>query len=293
MKRRRVIQGALPFPRRGGARKGAGRKRKDGKVGVAGPVHTPRPRLDGRTPVHVTLRLRRDVPSLRTQVGMRVVWRVFAAARERLGVRLVQWAVQRDHLHLIVEPESHGALSRGMQGLCIRLAKQLNQALGRRGRVLADRYHGVPLRSPRQTRNALAYVLLNERHHATSRGERPSVGLDACSSSPCFDGWTSARAPTPRPLARHHGAGVDVAAPRGLAAAEASSTRSRCLGPARGDSAGGTSVVRSSCVRDSGVHELARQPPQGSSSANSIRLPNGSQRKASLRLMAGRMNGSW
>ena len=163
---------------------------------MVGAPHTPRPRLDGRTPVHVTLRLRRDVPSLRSQRGMQVVVRAFGAARDRLGVRLVQWAVQRDHLHMIVEPESEKALARGLQGLCIRLAKRLNRAFGRRGRVFADRYHGVALRSPRQARNALAYVLLNERHHAAGRGERPARGLDACSSSPSFDGWTRPRPPT-------------------------------------------------------------------------------------------------
>jgi REP element-mobilizing transposase RayT len=149
--------------------------------------------------VHVTLRLRRDVPNLRSQLGMRVVWRVFAAARGRLGLRLVDWSAQRDHVHLIVEPESEKSLSRGVQGLCFRLAKSINRVFGRRGRVFADRYHGVPLRSPRQTRNALAYVLLNTRHHAAARGELLSRGLDACSSSPCFEGWTRPRPPTEGP----------------------------------------------------------------------------------------------
>jgi len=103
----------------------------------------------------VTLRVRWDVPNLRTQVGMRVLWAVFAAARSRLGMRLAEWSVQRDHLHLIVEPEGEKELSRAMQGLCIRIAKRLNKALGRRGRVFADRYHSVPLTKPRQVRNAL------------------------------------------------------------------------------------------------------------------------------------------
>jgi REP element-mobilizing transposase RayT len=194
-----VQQTSLVFSRRGGARKGAGRKRADGRRGV-GVTHRARPRVDARTPVHVTLRLRRDVPNLRSQLGMHVVWRAFAAARDRLGMRLVHWSAQRDHLHLLVEPESGRALSRGVQGLCIRLAKALNHAFGRRGGVFADRYHGVPLRSPRQTRNALAYVLLNARHHASGRGEALSRGLDACSSSPCFDGWTVPRPPTHGPL---------------------------------------------------------------------------------------------
>jgi hypothetical protein len=149
--------------------------------------------------VHVTLRLRRGLPNLRSQLGMQVVWRVFAAARDRLGVRLVQWSVQRDRVHLLVEPESERALSRGVQGLCIRFAKAINRALGRRGRVFADRYHAVPLRSPRQTRNALAYVLLNARHHAAGRHEQLTASLDACSSSPCFEGWTTPRPPTQGP----------------------------------------------------------------------------------------------
>ena len=196
MKLSRTLQTTLTFSRRGGAREGAGRKREDGRLGVGVP-HLARPRLDGRTPVHVTLRLCRDVPNLRSQRGMRVVVRVFATARDRLGVRLVQWAAQRDHLHLIAEPQSEGALSRGLQGLCIRLAKRLNRTFGRRGRVFADRYHALLLRTPRQTRSALAYVLLNERHHAVDRGHCQAPGLDACSSSPAFDGWTLPRPPTP------------------------------------------------------------------------------------------------
>jgi REP-associated tyrosine transposase len=193
-----MVQQALPLPRRGGARKGAGRKRKDGRA-ARGVVHLARPRLDGRTPVHVTLRLRRDVPNLRSQRCMSVAWRVFAAARDRLGMRLVHWAVQRDHLHLVVEPESGRALSRAMQGLCIRFAKQLNRELRRRGQVFADRYHEAVLDSPRRTRHALAYVLLQERHHARQRGEKLPVGLDACSSAPTFDGWTVPCRPRPGP----------------------------------------------------------------------------------------------
>src|SRR5262249_53671999 len=63
-------------------------------------------------------------------------------------------ATKRDHLHLVVELETGRALSRAMQGLGIRLAKRLNGALRRRGRVFGDRYHEVVLDSPRKVRNA-------------------------------------------------------------------------------------------------------------------------------------------
>jgi hypothetical protein len=95
--------------------------------------------------------------------------------------------VQRDHLHLIVEAEDGRALSRGIQGLAIRLAKALNRVLCRRGRVWGDRYHVRALSTPREVRKALVYVLQNWRKHM------PGIrGLDPCSSAVWFSGWRRA-----------------------------------------------------------------------------------------------------
>ena len=113
------------------------------------------------------------------------------AAKERFGARVVHFSVQRDHLHLIVEAADVRALVRAMRALAIRLAMRLNRWWRRRGRVFADRYHARVLKTPREVRNALAYVLLNGRRHGVS-----GVGIDPCSSGAWFDGWAdpSARA---------------------------------------------------------------------------------------------------
>ena len=104
----------------------------------------------------------------------------------RGGLRILQFSVQRDHLHLIIEAEDGRALSRGIQGLAIRLAKAVNRILGRRGRVWGDRYHVRTLKTPREVRNALVYVLMNSRKHL------PGIrGLDPCSSAVWFSGWRS------------------------------------------------------------------------------------------------------
>ena len=139
-----------------------------------------------RHPAHVTLRARHVLPSLRED-------RLFAALHRGLalgsrgGLRILEFSVQRDHLHLIVEAEDGGALSRGVQGLAIRLAKAVNRALGRRGHVWEDRYHVRALSTPREVRNALVYVLQNWRKHM------PGVrGFDPCSSAVWFRGWRSA-----------------------------------------------------------------------------------------------------
>jgi putative transposase len=58
--------------------------------------------------------------------------------------------------------------------------------------MLDGRYHHRSLRSPREVRRALAYVLLNARRHlAKSRGALRSAAahLDGASSARWFDGW--------------------------------------------------------------------------------------------------------
>jgi REP element-mobilizing transposase RayT len=176
----------LAFRTWGGARKGAGRKRASARPNVS---HLKRAPLDGNQPVLVTMRVRRGVPNLRTQRAMSGVRLALAGGRRRFGFRLVHFSVQGNHLHLIVEAADKRALSRGMQGLAIRLARRVNGALGRRGGVFADRYHARALGSPREVRNALAYVLLNRQRRAGVRVEPAGSELDPCSSGARFDGW--------------------------------------------------------------------------------------------------------
>src|SRR5690606_25673201 len=118
--------------------------------------------------------------------------RVCFAAANRLSeesgrARIVHYAVLRNHLHLLVEAKDREALSRGLQGLGIRLARAVNRFAGRAGAVFGDRYHAHILRTPREVRNALAYVLNNARHHGIGRLRRDWI--DPYSSAAAFDGW--------------------------------------------------------------------------------------------------------
>ena len=141
----------------GGKRPGAGRKPSGLQVGVP---HRTRPPHHARHPLHVTLRVQRGLPSLRTDAVFAAVRRGLAQA-SRGGLRVLQFSVQSDHVHLLVEALDVCVLSRGLQGLAIRIAKGLNRVLRRRGRVWGDRYHARALRTPREVRNALVYVLQN------------------------------------------------------------------------------------------------------------------------------------
>jgi REP element-mobilizing transposase RayT len=103
---------------------------------------------------------------------------IFAAMQERgffkghnkFGMRLIEFSVQADHIHLVVEAEDKKALTRGMQGLTIRLARAINRVLGRKGAVFAERYHARILKTPTEVRNAVEYVRNNYRRHCERSG---------------------------------------------------------------------------------------------------------------------------
>lgn len=95
----------------------------------------------------------------------RVLVEAFREGSERAGFRLVHHAVQSNHAHLLVEARNRSSLSRGIGGLATRIARRLNRLWGRTGGIFADRYHDRILRTPREVRNALRYVLNNARKH--------------------------------------------------------------------------------------------------------------------------------
>jgi putative transposase len=187
MSRRRTRQLGFEFRTWGGKREGAGRKRRlPGKPRVA---HRRRPRLASRFPVHVTVRLRSGLPRLRRFDLAPALRRAFARTCRKDGFRICQFSIQGNHVHLVCEAKDAGSLSRGMQGFCISFARRINRKLGRKGSVFADRFHQVILRTPRQVRHALCYVLQNARRHGL-RIDPAFGGVDAFSSAWWFDGWS-------------------------------------------------------------------------------------------------------
>ena len=111
--------------------------------------------------------------NLRTRQCYRAVLPALEEARERDGFRVVELSLQSNHLHLIVEADDRAALSRGIQALAIRVAKRLNVALGRHGKVFAERFHMHVLKTVREVVNAVDYVLSNWFRHAGRE-----VGID-------------------------------------------------------------------------------------------------------------------
>ena len=118
-----------------------GRGRKLGRPPGPRPCvpRVPRADVSGRDPLHVTLRVRSDI-DLRDFPEHEVLKAAMNAGRMRFGFRLVHYSVQRDHFHLLVEAVNKRALTRGMQGLEIRIAKALNFLRYERGARWLDPY---------------------------------------------------------------------------------------------------------------------------------------------------------
>ncbi|HEX4338694.1 MAG TPA: transposase [Polyangiaceae bacterium] len=135
------------------------------------------------------MRLRSGLPTLRQKRAAAIVFDAFRAAKTRWGARLVQFSVQSNHIHLLVEANDKESLAQAMKGLAQRLARRLNRYFKRKGNLFADRYHEHILRTPLEVRRTIRYVLRNHLKHA-ARASRPPL-VDPMSTARYFDGFTT------------------------------------------------------------------------------------------------------
>jgi REP element-mobilizing transposase RayT len=131
------------------------------------------------------------VPALRTRRLLSELERSWREVRERSRFRIVHYSVQGNHVHLLVEAASARDLACGLKSVVARFARAVNRVYQRAGQVLADRCHVHVLRTPREVRNAIAYVLLNARRHLakTGRALPRLAAIDPASSGRWFEGW--------------------------------------------------------------------------------------------------------
>jgi REP element-mobilizing transposase RayT len=117
--------------------------------------------------------------------------RVLRGQLGQTAFQIVHLSIQHNHLHLLVEAVSKQALSDGMRVFASRAAKAINRVQHHEGKVFLFRYHATQIRTPRQARHALAYVLNNWRHHGEDAMCEASrrAKLDPYASGYSFDGW--------------------------------------------------------------------------------------------------------
>jgi hypothetical protein len=139
----------------GGARAGAGRPPKPGAV-----KHDVRPPFRKDRPVHITVRTMKGVPPLTGQLPRTVIRAALELSAERAkeddDFNVLHHAIEADRLQFIVEATSKRALTSGVMGLLIRIARQMNKSLGREGKVWSERYVRQDLTTASELKSAVA-----------------------------------------------------------------------------------------------------------------------------------------
>lgn len=143
----------------GGPRLGAGRPRKHSK----GVSHSAREIVTNRTPLHINFKYNAYV---RTPKMMDILIRAVSNCSEH-DFHVTHFTVQSNHIHLIAETMNNATLSSGMRSLTVTLVRGLNK-----GSIQLERYHLHVLKTPREVRNAIEYVLNNDIKHNGKQDKR-------------------------------------------------------------------------------------------------------------------------
>lgn len=117
--------------------------------------HRARPPYRASTPVLVTLRS--HLTTLDTPRVARAIERAVqgSAARDPKHFQVIRSAARGEHVYLVVKASDARALSLGMRSVTIRIARTVNDLLGRSGPLWADRWRDCALATPGDVRRAL------------------------------------------------------------------------------------------------------------------------------------------
>lgn len=110
--------------------------------------------------MHITQRLQAGLPSLRRGWVRELFRSLLNGAAER-GVRTVAFAILGNHIHWVVVPRTRAALGDAARYVFAGLARGLNKAWQRRGRVFSERFYSRVGRSVRDAFHLINYVLRN------------------------------------------------------------------------------------------------------------------------------------
>lgn len=136
----------------GGRRPGSGRKRLHSK-GVA---HRTRELVTKRTPLHINFKFK---TLIRNKHCLKLLKKAIINARSH-GLRILHFSLESNHVHLIIEALDNQTLTKGMRSLTVTFSKGVAK-----GRIQIERYHLHILKTLKETKNAIHYVLFNHQKH--------------------------------------------------------------------------------------------------------------------------------
>jgi hypothetical protein len=131
------------------------------------------------------VRLRARITELRTpEVFATIRLAILRSGQRDERFRILHFSVLPGEVRMIVEAKDAFWLSSGMRSVTIRIARYVNDGMGRTGPLWGDRWNGRTLKTPEAMRAALVEVLAAFRRDASE-----PRGIDPYSSAAWFDGF--------------------------------------------------------------------------------------------------------
>jgi REP element-mobilizing transposase RayT len=82
-------------------------------------------------------------------------------AKKRFGLRVLNYVVTSNHVHLLVQDSGEGVIAQSMQLAAGRTAQEYNLRKGRQGAYWEDRYHATAIEGDGHLHRCIAYIDLN------------------------------------------------------------------------------------------------------------------------------------
>lgn len=136
-----------------------GRRNNSGRIRIhsSGVSHRKREKVKASTPLHINFKYQAYI---RTNMMLNVLEKAVQNAAS-FGLNITHFTLQSNHVHFIAEAKNNSQLTSGMRSVVSTLNKALNK-----GSIQLERYHLHVLKTPREVRNALDYVLHNDVKHS-------------------------------------------------------------------------------------------------------------------------------
>lgn len=153
----------------GGRRPNSGRKRIHSK----GVSHSQRELINSHTPVHINFKY---CAYIQTNRVLDILHIAFLNAIKH-NFHVTHFTLQSNHVHIIAETINNQTLITGMRCITNTIVKRIGK-----GSLQIERYHLHVLRTPQETRNAIAYVLNNELRHTgkTKKNFSGTLNIGKC-----------------------------------------------------------------------------------------------------------------
>lgn len=126
--------------------------------------HTERPKFKNARSLHLTIKVRENKADIKSIKLLKALHHAIKRAR-LMKLKIIHYTLEYNHVHLLVEADTHHALHRGMQAFGISFSKAINKTKRLKGTVYKHRYHFRQICSSRELKNVLHYIFHNGIKH--------------------------------------------------------------------------------------------------------------------------------